>query len=251
MQRVFDYLQEQQVSPDALRTTLEATPWAPSMQQLMQHLQQQRATIDCIILSDSNSLFIPWILDSKGHTAVFKQIYTNPAVITPQGSLSIQPCHAHSCSTCAHNMCKQQLLRDFLQQAPQQQQQQDEAADSQSCGTTAGTATGRPYRHICYVGDGSNDLCPAHLLQPQDALFVRKGYALERLVQSFLDAQASKQQQQQQQQQQCQRRASTVQQQQLEEEEQQHPEMKQLQSEVHFWDDAADIVAWLSRLQLQ
>jgi hypothetical protein len=157
-------------------------------------------------------------------------------------------------------MCKQQLLRDFLQQQQQQQQrqqqqqQQQEAAGSQSCDAAAATANlepaastaaaaGRPYRHICYVGDGSNDLCPAHLLQPQDALFVRKGYALERLVQPFLNA--PKQQQQQQ------RRASTEQQQQLEEEEQQLPELKQLQAEVHFWDDAADIVAWLDRLQLQ
>jgi pyridoxal phosphate phosphatase PHOSPHO2 len=36
---------------------------------------------------------------------------------------------------------------------------------------------------IVYVGDGGNDLCPAQSMGPEDILFVRAGYGLEKLLQ--------------------------------------------------------------------
>lgn len=39
------------------------------------------------------------------------------------------------------------------------------------------------YDRILYVGDGSNDLCPAQSLGPNDIVFVRAGYALDKLLQ--------------------------------------------------------------------
>jgi pyridoxal phosphate phosphatase PHOSPHO2 len=36
---------------------------------------------------------------------------------------------------------------------------------------------------VLYVGDGGNDLCPAQSLGPDDVVFVRAGYALEKLLQ--------------------------------------------------------------------
>lgn len=36
---------------------------------------------------------------------------------------------------------------------------------------------------MLYVGDGRNDLCPAQSLGPDDVVFVRAGYALEKLLQ--------------------------------------------------------------------
>jgi hypothetical protein len=35
---------------------------------------------------------------------------------------------------------------------------------------------------VWYVGDGGNDLCPAHSLRARDKLFVREGYKLDQLL---------------------------------------------------------------------
>lgn len=43
--------------------------------------------------------------------------------------------------------------------------------------------TQQHYDRIVYVGDGSNDLCPAQALRPSDIVFIRQGYALDNLMQ--------------------------------------------------------------------
>lgn len=58
-------------------------------------------------------------------------------------------------------MCKRQILQLHRNSHP------------------AGTAATR----VLYVGDGGNDLCPAQSLGPEDVVFVRAGYALEKLLQ--------------------------------------------------------------------
>lgn len=65
-------------------------------------------------------------------------------------------------------MCKRQILQ----------------AHQHSLAAAAGGSSGRraPLR-VAYVGDGGNDLCPAQSLGPQDVVFVRAGYALEKLLQ--------------------------------------------------------------------
>lgn len=37
-------------------------------------------------------------------------------------------------------------------------------------------------QRVVYVGDGSNDLCPAQAMGPGDLLCVRSGYALDKLL---------------------------------------------------------------------
>lgn len=89
-------------------------------------------------------------------------IYTNPATVSPLGQLLVQPHHTHACGACPVNMCKRHILQthwqglaDSLQQGPR----------------------------IVYVGDGGNDLCPAQSMGPEDILFVRAGYGLDKLLQ--------------------------------------------------------------------
>ena len=65
----------------------------------------------------------------------------------------------HTCKTCPPNLCKSQVLLDILNRT-----------SSSSSGTTAA----RP--RVVYVGDGSNDACPAlNVLGPNDVLLARTG----------------------------------------------------------------------------
>lgn len=41
----------------------------------------------------------------------------------------------------------------------------------------------KAYEKVLYIGDGSNDLCPAQGLEANDVLFVRAGYGLDSMLQ--------------------------------------------------------------------
>lgn len=68
--QVLEHLHLAGVSSSALQQVLQQLPYTTGMRQLMQHLQQRAA--HCIILSDSNSLFINWILSDRGHSSMFR-----------------------------------------------------------------------------------------------------------------------------------------------------------------------------------
>lgn len=95
-------------------------------------------------------------------------VYTNPAVVSQQQGLLVAPHHSHSCSGCPANMCKREVLQQHLEQFHPDWQQQKQQ---------------KQQLRLAYIGDGSNDLCPGQLLGPHDVLFVRAGYALDKLLQ--------------------------------------------------------------------
>jgi pyridoxal phosphate phosphatase PHOSPHO2 len=88
-------------------------------------------------------------------------VYTNPGTLSPDGQLLVVPHHNHACMACPVNMCKREILQAHCQ--------------------SLSTSLQRP--RIAYVGDGGNDLCPAQSMGPDDILFVRAGYALEKMLQ--------------------------------------------------------------------
>lgn len=104
-----------------------------------------------------SNLLTPLLLHSSLHCS---KVYTNPAVVKEQGQLLLEPYHSHTCQTCSVNMCKRTILQDHKR------------------------AVQAPYSsaRVAYVGDGSNDLCPAQSLGPHDLVFVRAGYALDKLL---------------------------------------------------------------------
>ncbi|WIA28342.1 hypothetical protein OEZ86_010892 [Tetradesmus obliquus] len=161
MGRVLQHLHSEGVDASALQGVLQDLPYTAGMEQLFQHLAQCAA--HCIILSDSNTQFIEWILQDRGHSSLFSKVYTNPASVSDQGQLLLGPYHSHSCATCPANMCKRLILQLHMQQHVLRSQ--------------------APYCRVAYVGDGSNDLCPAQSLGPTDIVFVRAGFALDKLLQ--------------------------------------------------------------------
>eukprot|EP00804_Cyclotella_cryptica_P022851 CCRYP_005055-RA/>CCRYP_005055-RA protein AED:0.00 eAED:0.00 QI:288/-1/1/1/-1/1/1/137/294 len=69
----------------------------------------------------------------------------------------------HSCLSCPPNLCKSQALRDIL-----------DRSDQHTLGDGEQAITVRP--RIVYIGDGSNDACPAlHVLRDNDILLARGG----------------------------------------------------------------------------
>ncbi|XP_060898514.1 pyridoxal phosphate phosphatase PHOSPHO2 [Labrus mixtus] len=161
MGRVMKYIGDQDVSPDRVRSVMETIPFTAGMTDLLTLILENKSSIDCIVISDSNALFIDWILQASGLQAAVDQVFTNPAKFNELGYMEVQYCHSHDCTQCPVNLCKRRVLELYL----------SERSDG-----------GVSYERIYYVGDGGNDLCPTFCLRGNDVVMPRKGYTLEKLL---------------------------------------------------------------------
>lgn len=140
---------------------METIPLTAGMTDLLTYISEHKSTIDCIVISDSNSMFIDWVLHASRLQAAVDQVFTNPAKINEMGYMELQHYHCHNCERCPVNLCKRKVLELYL----------SERSDG-----------GIEYEHVFYVGDGGNDLCPTISLRGRDVAMPRKGYTLEKLL---------------------------------------------------------------------
>ncbi|XP_061602669.1 pyridoxal phosphate phosphatase PHOSPHO2 [Cololabis saira] len=161
MGRVMSHIGEQRVSAEQIRVVMETIPFTAGMPELLSFIAQNKNAVDCIVVSDSNSVFIHWILAAAGLGSAVDQVFTNPAEFGPSGALEVRPHHDHACPSCPVNLCKRAVLEEFLARR-----------------AAAGTGYGR----VLYVGDGGNDLCPTAALRGHDVALPRRGYSLEKLL---------------------------------------------------------------------
>ena len=59
---------------------METIPFTAGMTDLLTFISQNKSTIDCIVISDSNTMFIEWILHAASLQVAVDQVFTNPAV---------------------------------------------------------------------------------------------------------------------------------------------------------------------------
>ncbi|KAF8210573.1 phosphatase phospho-type [Mycena galopus ATCC 62051] len=142
------------VTRQQLEDALRSMPFHPAMVRGITNLKAAgNTTFFC--LSNANSVYIDVILKQKGLLPAFTEIVTNPAEWDPSGLLvlrrRVDPTGPqHACTVgCSANMCKgEELEAFFARHAP-------------------------TYDRVVYVGDGSNDFCPALRLRAQDMLLCR------------------------------------------------------------------------------
>ena len=140
---------------------METIPFTAGMTDLLTFISENKSTVDCIVISDSNTIFIDWILEAAGLRAAVSKVFTNPARFNESGSMEVECYHSHDCDKCPVNLCKRKVLEVYL----------SKRRDG-----------GLEYERIFYVGDGGNDLCPTACLRGQDVVMPRKGYTLEKLM---------------------------------------------------------------------
>lgn len=162
MQEIFNILRENNIRKADIHKAIEGIPEVVGMKSLFQWLGD-RPDADVIIVSDSNSQFIDQWCSVNEIRHCIDEIFTNPARYTDEESLKIQPYHNQSwCSLSSVNLCKGQILEDFMAR----QQNQNQIA----------------YENVFYFGDGANDFCPILRLRNGDFGCVRRGYRLEKEI---------------------------------------------------------------------
>uniref|UniRef100_A0A8C4NIL8 Phosphoethanolamine/phosphocholine phosphatase 1 n=1 Tax=Eptatretus burgeri TaxID=7764 RepID=A0A8C4NIL8_EPTBU len=112
MRKVLAYLDDSGVTVGKLKARLKEMQLVEGMAELLCWLAKEHNRFDVVLVSDSNSLFIDWILQRAGLQHVFGHIFTNPATIDACGHVLLKPYHSHSCSRCPVNLCKGQVLRE-------------------------------------------------------------------------------------------------------------------------------------------
>ncbi|CAH2305721.1 pyridoxal phosphate phosphatase PHOSPHO2 [Pelobates cultripes] len=166
MGRVFTYLGEQGIREEDMKRIMIDIPYTPGMTDLLQFIGHNKDYFDCIIISDSNTIFIDWILTHGNVHTVFDKVFTNPAAFDPLGNLTVQNFHIHHCTECPKNLCKKKVLEEFVAKQATKQVQ---------------------YSKIVYIGDGGNDLCPVTFLKKGDIAMPREGYALQKRIAKDID----------------------------------------------------------------
>ncbi|XP_037304764.2 pyridoxal phosphate phosphatase PHOSPHO2 isoform X2 [Pungitius pungitius] len=161
MGRVMNYIGDQKVSPERIRSVMETIPFTAGMTDLLTFISDHKSAIDCIVISDSNALFIDWILQASGLQTAVDRVFTNPAEFNELGYMEVRCHHSHDCERCPVNLCKRKVLQRYLSEQ---------------------RAAGVEYRRVLYAGDGGNDLCPAACLGDRDVAMPRRGFALEKLL---------------------------------------------------------------------
>nr|GAT44647.1 predicted protein [Mycena chlorophos] len=153
----------QGVTRQQLEDALRITPFHPAMVRGITDLKAAgKTTFFC--LSNANAVYISVILKEKGLTAMFDEIVTNPAEWEPSGLLVVRrrvdpSGPQHSCQVgCSANMCKGEELEAFYERHQP------------------------AYDRVIYVGDGSNDFCPALRLRTQDILLCRSFGGLHKRI---------------------------------------------------------------------
>lgn len=163
MATVFHELYKRKVTPERILDEIRCLPEVQGMCTLLRKLHDVH-DFDLIIISDSNSVFIDtWLQGQEGLTEppLFQRIYTNPAYFDANGLLHIRPYHKQKhCTLSAENLCKGHVLSKFIRDK------------------RGGSSNPYPYERVFYIGDGSNDVCPAIRLRPQDVVCARMGYSM-------------------------------------------------------------------------
>ncbi|XP_071952010.1 pyridoxal phosphate phosphatase PHOSPHO2-like [Antedon mediterranea] len=163
MDEIFKFMHSKDVKPEKILRHMKKIPYVGGMKELLQ-FQGKTSSIDCVIVSDSNKIFIDCILEDAGLLGSIDAVYTNPAEFH-NGRLSVKHYHEHKCQRCPANLCKNQVLKDHLERCIE---------------------VGKLYDVVVVVGDGGNDFCPCTGLREEDMVFARKGYRLEKTINKYI-----------------------------------------------------------------
>ncbi|KAM9368932.1 phosphoethanolamine/phosphocholine phosphatase isoform 1-T2 [Phaethornis superciliosus] len=164
MQRVLTYLGDQGVKMGDFKAVYENIPLSPGMPELFQFLSKNHELFEIILISDANTFGIECSLRAAGVYSLFRKIFSNPSSFDKRGYFTLGPYHSHKCLDCPANMCKRQILTEYLAERAQEEVE---------------------FQRVFYMGDGANDFCPSGILTSADVAFPRKGYPMHRMTQEM------------------------------------------------------------------
>ncbi|XP_067139306.1 pyridoxal phosphate phosphatase PHOSPHO2-like [Centruroides vittatus] len=157
MKTVFLYLYQNNIRPADFFGCLDKISLVTGMKELLTNLHATKR-FEIIVISDSNTVFINYILKNAELDFVVDEVFTNPAYFDSEGCLHLKEYHLQDwCDKSSKNLCKGSILQSYVAKRKQED---------------------ISFSRISYVGDGQNDFCPLLCLSRNDCAFPRIGYSL-------------------------------------------------------------------------
>ncbi|XP_041365323.1 pyridoxal phosphate phosphatase PHOSPHO2-like isoform X2 [Gigantopelta aegis] len=157
MGEIFQFLHRHGITAKSVEDCMHQIPLTTGMMDLLQYVGDSEK-YEVIIISDSNSVFIDFILTNFNLKQKITKVFTNPAEFSNSGCLMVNRYHTQDwCDLSTVNLCKGHILQQYIQERKDQ---------------------GINFSKVMYIGDGSNDLCPGLTLRSQDYLCPRLGFSL-------------------------------------------------------------------------
>ncbi|ORX55196.1 hypothetical protein DM01DRAFT_1033009 [Hesseltinella vesiculosa] len=159
-------LQNQGVTQEQMEKVLQRIPFTKAMLDTLRTLNSHETQV--LVLSDANNFFIETILKAYGVRDLVHDIITNPTHLDDNNHVRIErrilsTAPPHQCPhPCTPNICKGLELDAYIK-------------------------LNGPFQKIMYVGDGTNDYCPATRLRESDRYFVRNGKGLKQYLDTHPD----------------------------------------------------------------
>ena len=164
MGEIFKYLYKHGVTAQNIEDCMHQIPLTPGMMDLLQYIGDHDK-YEVIIISDSNSVFINYVLEYFKLKPNITKVFTNPAEFASSGCLKVNHYHTQDwCDMSTVNLCKGHILQEYITERKNQNIN---------------------FSKVIYIGDGSNDLCPGLTLRPHDYLCPRQGFILWKKIKKF------------------------------------------------------------------
>ena len=154
MQQVYLKMKKENISIEKIKELVENIKFNPGFEELFQFIKTNQSSLDTMIISGANTLFLKWILEKNNLTEIFPTFYSNIAFEDEDCVIKIEPYHEHNCSNCDDSQCKRILLWNHL------------------------NGNLEKYENIFFAGDGENDYCLGTILRECDILFPRNKFPL-------------------------------------------------------------------------
>ena len=152
MQTVYHKMRDENVEISQIKKIIDNCPLNSGFDELFNLIKQNKDKFDCIIVSGANTLFVKWIIEKYNLTDIFTDYFSNIAEPCNENLIKIEQANYHNCETCDESMCKRMIVQDYI--------------------------NNKGYDKLLYLGDGSNDYCPATIFSEKDYLFPREGFPL-------------------------------------------------------------------------
>lgn len=160
MQKVFLKMKEERINIDQIKQMIQMIQFNPGFGKLFEFLRKHKEKFETLIISGANTLYIQWVLESKGIEDLFPVYYSNFAEVHDDFLIKIDPHHEHDCDNCDESQCKRIIIQNHFKEKGYHNDPHEY------------------YSRILYVGDGCNDYCPGTIMKEGDILFPRKDFPL-------------------------------------------------------------------------
>ncbi|CAL8074499.1 unnamed protein product [Orchesella dallaii] len=161
MDKIFRFVADEGGTYEVIADKISLLKPTEGMIDLLQTISTSRNThhhSKLLLISDANTFFIQTFLTSRRPPLIADAIITNQADKTDEGYLKLTPYEQQqACPLCPRNLCKGAALERYIEMKG-------------------------PFNKVYYTGDGGNDVCPAMKLTENDVVFVRKNFAMEKII---------------------------------------------------------------------